>query len=287
MKKIFKPLEIRKYIKLGLPFFEPKYNSISQFFGINKEIYQRFKLLGHNGLDFAVPLKTPIRAVCDGFVKGVKISKDGYGIYIRQFSNWVEIENEKICLDIVYGHLDEALVKSGQKIKKGKIIGFVDNTGFSTGNHLHLGVRLVTSYNNKILEYNNGYFGYIDPYLLLEDKITAWNYTLWKRIKPEGFEKNELIEDFENFPIDNRYGQTRTWDKLLKEKTWAFNPWLRKKINRLPTNREIIMGVYGYWDFESIFQNKVGNWTLYYTKPEYLSRIKKKLGLKRKEVEKC
>jgi hypothetical protein len=75
-------------------------------------------------------------------------------------------------------------------------------------------------------------------------------------------------------PVDNRYGETRTWDKYMAEKKFAFNTWLTNQIKRQPTNREIIGAVYGYWDFEAIFKGRVGDKWLYMTKPAYQKTLK-------------
>ena len=71
----------------------------------------------------------------------------------------------------------------------------------------------------------------------------------------------------QNLPIDEYYGQERTWNKYLQEKTMAFNPWLYNKINRLPNNREIKGLVYGFWSFDAVFNGKVKDIWLKETKP--------------------
>jgi murein DD-endopeptidase MepM/ murein hydrolase activator NlpD len=47
-----------------------------------------------------------------------------------------------------YGHLDKAMVKKGQKVKRGDVIALMGNTGYSTGPHLHYEVWR----NNKVLD---------------------------------------------------------------------------------------------------------------------------------------
>jgi hypothetical protein len=74
--------------------------------------------------------------------------------------------------------------------------------------------------------------------------------------------------------VDNYYGLKRNWASYLRERAVAFNPWLIKKIGRLPNNREIKGLAYGYWDFESVFLGKNGDIWLHYNKPEAI-----KLGL--------
>jgi hypothetical protein len=74
-------------------------------------------------------------------------------------------------------------------------------------------------------------------------------------------------------PVDNRYGQARTWSSYMREQSIAFNPWLKSKIGRLPTNREISALAYGYWGYEDVFTNtSVGTQWLFITKPEARKR---------------
>jgi len=71
-----------------------------------------------------------------------------------------------------------------------------------------------------------------------------------------------------DMPVDKYYGRQRTWTTYMLEKKFAFDPWLKKKINRLPNNREIKGLAYGFWGFDSVFRGKVGDIWLKITKPE-------------------
>lgn len=73
----------------------------------------------------------------------------------------------------------------------------------------------------------------------------------------------------EKMPVDNYYGRKRTWNDYLMEKTIAFNPWLIKKIGRLPNNREIT-ALRFHWPFEDVFEGRSGDAWLKVTYPEYL-----------------
>ena len=70
-------------------------------------------------------------------------------------------------------------------------------------------------------------------------------------------------------PVDKYYNEKRTWKDYLLEKKIAFNPWLIKKIGRLPTNREIT-ALRFYWSFDAVFKGKVKDVWLKITKPEAL-----------------
>jgi murein DD-endopeptidase MepM/ murein hydrolase activator NlpD len=125
----------------------------SQAFGINPQNYAKFGLKGHNGLDFACPAGTQIVATADGKVLEVASDSTGYGNYVKlKHNGFVSL----------YGHLDHQSVNVGDEVICGQLIGISDNTGNSTGPHLHFGVAPCDS-NGIKTEKDNGYAGYIDP----------------------------------------------------------------------------------------------------------------------------
>ena len=93
-------------------------------------IYKTKKL--HAGMDFSGPIGTPVYATGDGKVVYAKTHK-GYGkcILIDHGFNY----------QTQYAHLDSYNVKKGQKVKRGDIIGYMGNTGQSTGPHVHYEVK--------------------------------------------------------------------------------------------------------------------------------------------------
>ena len=92
-------------------------------------------LHGHNGIDLAASVGTPVMASADGTVIAAKASgyNGGYGemIIIAHAGN----------IQTVYGHLSRVNVTVGQVVSQGQVIGAVGNTGKSTGPHLHFEVR--------------------------------------------------------------------------------------------------------------------------------------------------
>lgn len=255
---------LRDKIKLGLPFKDFKCNTITQHFGVNKEYYKRYGIEGHNGIDHLSPRGTPILAVCNGVCSGVKITTEGYGIYVRQTSE--EIGDGK-KLDIVYGHLERVNLHKGNRIMKGQVIGWADNTGYSLGNHLHLGIRIMNSA-GQIENYNNGFLGYFDHYSLLENKISWLTYWKWKEISKTNVPEWDLV------PVDRRYNIEGE-----KRLVWTTYIWLGIKLKRQLTIREHTALAFGHWDFKAVFNGRVGHWFEYYTKDEYKNRIKNNLGL--------
>ena len=113
---------------------------ITQGFGENALMYKKFGLAGHNGIDFRTRFwDTPLGHMYVVASKNGKVielgneGKNGYGIFIRLEHDLDGNGNEQT----VYGHLKKWYVKQGDYVKQGQRIGLTDNTGFSTGSHLH------------------------------------------------------------------------------------------------------------------------------------------------------
>ncbi len=88
------------------------------------------KLFMHEGMDLVANAGTPVYAASDGAVIGAG-PNGGYG-------NWIRIRHAG-KLTTVYGHLSRLApgVETGSMVARGELIGFVGNTGRSTGAHLH------------------------------------------------------------------------------------------------------------------------------------------------------
>jgi hypothetical protein len=83
----------------------------------------------HYGMDFSAPSGTEIFATGDGEVIKVRRSYTGYGRHI--------VIKHGFGYETLYAHMSKTLVKKGQKVKRGEIIGLVGNTGTSVASHLH------------------------------------------------------------------------------------------------------------------------------------------------------
>ena len=105
----------------------------------------------HHGLDFGGKPGTPIIATADGMVEFSGFNKGGYG-------NLVVIAHN-FGFKTAYGHMQDNLtVKNGDFVKKGDVIGYLGNTGRSTGPHLHYEVKFI----KRVLDPNH--------FILLSDK---------------------------------------------------------------------------------------------------------------------
>ena len=92
----------------------------------------------HNGTDFAAPTGTPVMASGNGTViKAGWCGNGGNCVRIRHNSSYTT----------GYGHLSKFATKRGRRVRQGQVIGYVGNTGMSTGPHLHYTV----SYNGKFI----------------------------------------------------------------------------------------------------------------------------------------
>lgn len=83
---------------------------------------------GHNGVDIANDIGTPIYATTDGVVIEAGPAS-GFGL-------WVRVQHDDGAIS-VYGHINEALVSEGQNVEAGEQIATMGNRGYSTGPHLH------------------------------------------------------------------------------------------------------------------------------------------------------
>lgn len=104
----------------------------------------------HAGLDFAASMGTNVFATADGVVQSAD-RRSGYG-------NCIDISHGYNYLTR-YAHLSEILVKPGEQVKRGDLIGKVGSTGKSTGPHLHYEVRFKDEPQNPV----NYYFMDLTP----------------------------------------------------------------------------------------------------------------------------
>lgn len=105
----------------------------------------------HYGMDFTSPIGTEVYATGDAKVVKIIKSKRGYGNHI--------VLDHGFGYKTLYGHLSAFNVKRSQKVKRGNIIGYVGNTGVSTGPHLHYEVH----YKNRQVNPKDFYFQDLTP----------------------------------------------------------------------------------------------------------------------------
>lgn len=97
----------------------------------------------HTGCDLAAATGTNVRAAADGTVKFAGGNpRSGYGRYIDiTHQGQLKDKGGKVItangFSTRYGHLKVVLVKQGDRVKKGQIIGKVNTSGLATGPHVH------------------------------------------------------------------------------------------------------------------------------------------------------
>ena len=134
-------LQSKKAILLATPSLWPVWGQISSRFGDTRLSAYSGGTRPHKGLDIAAPRGTPIVAPSDGVVSYVGQESDvgrlmlvdhGHGIFT------------------MYGHLNKAFVRRGDKISKGQTIAAVGSSGNCTGPHLHYEVRILGKQVNPV-----------------------------------------------------------------------------------------------------------------------------------------
>ncbi|MDI6808418.1 MAG: M23 family metallopeptidase [Candidatus Eisenbacteria bacterium] len=196
---------------------------ITQGFGENAiPLYKDLGMRGHNAADMVARDGTPAFSVLNGICAYTDTSDKSYGYFLFLRTPTKQINGVQCFVEVVYAHLQEIFVKTGEEVTEGQLIAHCDNTGFpkfSTGSHLHLGTRVVyiiKGQEKRMLD--NGYFGYSDPALFLTSG-------------------RESV-----YPVDQRYGRPRNY---FAEKVFAFSLVTRRALGRLPTPREINAITYG------------------------------------------
>ena len=130
-----------------------------------EELYPLLGMKGHTGIDLGATRGQPIYASQDGFVYEIATEPErGMGVDV--------ITNERFDMGGTHyakyrnWHMLSLNVLKGQKVRVGDLLGYADNTGFSSGDHDHFELKPVEKDSNgnwyNVFQ-DNGYFGSIDP----------------------------------------------------------------------------------------------------------------------------
>lgn len=250
---------MERKIELRLPL---KHIFVTQFFGVHyNNFYKELLMDGHNGVDFRAYKGCPAFAAHDGVAEVVEDFYNGKtGLGVKIFNK----ENRYRTLQY---HLLEAVVKTGQEVRAGNLIGRCDNTGyFTTGDHNHFDLKL-TDENFNTIDGDNGYKGAINP-------------TLYFKYFYDGSPLNN--KDWDMSRAYHRYGKQRNW---LAEFYLRFAPigiknqwteagrYIHKRLKAIGYKNPVLTGeqvnaiIYGAWDFEVVI-----NPALYYDMWGYLTK---------------
>ncbi|MCX6274181.1 MAG: peptidoglycan DD-metalloendopeptidase family protein [Bacteroidetes bacterium] len=134
--EVFNLVKNKSQMLASIPAIQPIANKdlkyIASGFGWRiHPIYKTEKM--HSGMDFTAPVGTPIHATGNGTVAKIEYDGRGYGNNVIVNHGW--------GFESLYGHMSKIVVRPGQKITRGDLLGYVGSTGASTGPHLHYEVR--------------------------------------------------------------------------------------------------------------------------------------------------
>ncbi|MCK4554528.1 M23 family metallopeptidase [Candidatus Parcubacteria bacterium] len=241
-------------IKLDLPL---KDIFITQPFGVNYlDFYKKMGMRGHNGIDFRAFRKCVCTAAHGG--KVIFAGTDGGGGLCVII--WHPLHRYKT----IYYHLHSFSVKTGQTAQKGQVIGLTDNTGlYTTGDHLHFGLKL-TDGNSNTINGNNGFRGAINPVPFFKRN---WNKS--NAYHRYGKKRNWLAEYWLRFTpikIDNQWANSGRWIHRQLAKMGIKPPLSGEQVNAI---------IYGSWDFETVINPSMymSHWG-WLTKSEYQQSIR-------------
>ncbi|MEK7169440.1 MAG: peptidoglycan DD-metalloendopeptidase family protein [Patescibacteria group bacterium] len=113
---------------------------LTQYYGPTKFAERAYKTGFHTGVDFSSTIGTPVFATADGKISRVDNNDRGTSRWNRyQYGRYILVEHPN-NLTSLYAHLSRAIVKAGDIVKEGDLIGYSGNSGFATGPHLHFGI---------------------------------------------------------------------------------------------------------------------------------------------------
>ncbi len=140
-------LTLSNILNQSIPNGKPiSYRAVSSKFGYRIHPITK-KHTFHAGIDLSAKSGTPIYATADGVIEYAK-RKGGYGNYI--------LIDHPYGFKTAYGHLSQLNVKVGDYVLKNDLIGYVGNTGRSTGPHLHYEILYLHKWLNpaKFMRWN-------------------------------------------------------------------------------------------------------------------------------------
>lgn len=180
--------------------------------------YAKFNLKGHNGLDYGLPNGTKVVAPHEGKVIEATLDPKGYGLYLK-IENAVE--------GSLLAHLREFKVGVGDTVSEGQLVGLSNNSGNSTGPHLHWG------YYRFPRDRSNGFNGYIDqiPFInaTVPDQTLAQCRveleTVKKQVQDEITKKNETYQELQEVKSDleGKNSQILSYENFQKQLAITLN----------------------------------------------------------------
>lgn len=156
------------------------YQVVTQWYGVNRHLYSKFGLPGHEGLDMRAPNGSPIVACAPGEVYRVAVEEGqggNYGIHVR-----IKHQVKGQIFKTVYAHFQRADVNVGDFVVRGQQIGLANNTGNSYGAHLHISLKLEGIGSDSFMPYD-----IINPVPYLKELFPGdgWQVTIGGNLRTE------------------------------------------------------------------------------------------------------
>lgn len=152
LDEILKLAKEKEKLLAAIPAIQPVKNEqlkqMASGFGYRSDPFTKIRKF-HAGMDFSAKTGTPIFATGDGIVERADNTASGYGNHI--------VIRHGFGYETLYGHLSKYKVRSGQRVKRGDVIGYVGSTGRSEAPHLHYEVHK----NGEVVNPLNFYYGNI------------------------------------------------------------------------------------------------------------------------------
>jgi len=152
LDEILKLAKEKNNLLAAIPAIQPVRNenlkAMASGFGYRTDPFTKVRKF-HAGMDFSAKSGTPVYATGDGVVDRADNTASGYGNHI--------VIRHGFGYETLYGHLSKYNVRSGQRVKRGDIIGYVGSTGRSEAPHLHYEVHK----NGEVVNPLNFYYGNI------------------------------------------------------------------------------------------------------------------------------
>ena len=160
---------------------------ITQKFGVNGDYYRKngINIKGHNGIDLKAYHGQPVYAAHDGLALYQVDSGQGHGVVLITKESY-DFDGRKTPFKTIYWHLCDPVKepkfkspiadRGAVEVKKGDLIGYADNRGFSNGDHLHFAVKPLAKVGENLYTWGpvdptNGYNGCVDPMPYFESKV--------------------------------------------------------------------------------------------------------------------
>ena len=155
----------------AIPAIQPVKNEdlrhVASGFGYRSDPFTKIRKF-HAGMDFSARTGTPIYATGDGVVSAADNKMSGYGNRV--------LVSHGFGYQTLYGHMSKFVVRAGQRVKRGDVLGYVGSTGRSEAPHLHYEVHK----NGTVVNPLNFYYGNISAkeYVLIAKLANQENQSL-------------------------------------------------------------------------------------------------------------